>query len=402
MEGKRILTTRAVANMVTAEDVYTSDNRLIIPENTVLTDEIINALKEYSVFAFRVKVGEDGRTPLIKDDENSLNVSEEPEIIAPSDDIFLESYENPVSDITDLGANGERDKYYRSLKETEEFKAFHEEFIRSVDDIKDEFNSVIMRNKELDTERMLEDMYEVLGKGRNSIHILDMLQCMRGYNDVTYMHCLNVALLSNMIGSIVYPDISEKDMDVLMLSGLLCDIGKMLVPEEVLMKKDRLTLPEYNLVKTHVYHGKNILSGLGLDPRIPEVAMRHHERCDGSGYPGGYKRNQIEEFARIVAIADTYDAMTSDRVYRAAICPFDVIHMFEREGLIKYDVQFLLPFLEKAVQAYVNTDVKLSTNEIGRVIMINRKEFSRPVVQVGDSFYDLTEEKSVDIDEILL
>ena len=122
MEGKRILTTRAVTNMVTAEDVYTSDNRLIIPENTVLTDEIINALKEYSVFAFRVKVGEDGRTPLIKDDENSLNVSEEPEIIAPSDDIFLESYENPVSDITDLGANGERDKYYRSLKETEEFK----------------------------------------------------------------------------------------------------------------------------------------------------------------------------------------------------------------------------------------------------------------------------------------
>ena len=103
-----------------------------------------------------------------------------------------------------------------------------------------------------------------------------------------------------------------------------------------------------------------------------------------------------------MAIADTYDAMTSDRVYRAAICPFDVIHMFEREGLIKYDVQFLLPFLEKAVQAYVNTDVKLSTNEIGRVIMINRKEFSRPVVQVGDSFYDLTEEKSVDIDEILL
>ena len=69
MEGKRILTTRAVANMVTAEDVYTSDNRLIIPENTVLTDEIINALKEYSVFAFRVKVGEDGRIPLIKDDE---------------------------------------------------------------------------------------------------------------------------------------------------------------------------------------------------------------------------------------------------------------------------------------------------------------------------------------------
>ena len=73
--------------------------------------------------------------------------------------------------------------------------------------------------------------------------------------------------------------------------------------------------------------------------------MRHHERCDGSGYPGGYKRNQIDPFSKIVAIADTYDAMTSDRTYRSAICPFEVIHMFEREGLTKYEVEYLLPFL---------------------------------------------------------
>ena len=95
------------------------------------------------------------------------------------------------------------------------------------------------------------------------------------------------------------------------MAGLLHDIGKMMIADDVLLKKDRLTIAEFNLVKTHVLHGNNILKKMNLDPRIAEVAMRHHERCDGSGYPGGYKRNQIDPFSKIVAIADTYDAMTS-------------------------------------------------------------------------------------------
>lgn len=205
-----------------------------------------------------------------------------------------------------------------------------------------------------------------------------------------------------MIARTVYPDMTKEDLDVLTLAGLLCDIGKILVPEEITMKKGRLTISEYNIAKTHVFHGNNILKGLNLDPRIAEVAMRHHERCDGSGYPSGYKTEQIEEFARIVAIADTYDAMTSERVYRAAICPFEVIHMFEREGLSKYDARFLIPFLEKAVQAYINTKVLLSNGMTGRVIMINRKDLARPVVKVKDEFIDLSYDTSIKIKEVLV
>ena len=168
------------------------------------------------------------------------------------------------------------------------------------------------------------------------------------------------------------------------------------------MKKGRLSVSEYNIVKTHVFHGSNILNGINnLDPRISEVAMRHHERCDGSGYPGGYRKDQIEEFARIVAIADTYDAMTSERVYREAICPFDVMHMFEREGFVKYDVKYLLPFLDRAAQSFVNAKVKLSTGEIGRVIMINKKELSKPIVKVKDRFYDLSRDNSISIKKVL-
>ena len=382
MAAKRILTSRAAENMVVADDVYTTDDKLVIPEGTVLTEEIIKSLKEYGIFAIRIKVDEeDGSTPLENDSE-----------------------EEETEETLKSRTQEEQQNYLRQIKESKEFEEFHNAFIDSVDDLKGVFNKVVMHNEEIDSKAILEDVENVVDKGRNGIHILDMLQCMRGYDDVTYVHSVNVALLSNMIGRTVYPDISKEELDVLTLSGLLHDIGKMMVPDNIIQKNGRLTLPEYNVVKTHVLFGNNILKGLkNLDPRVAEVAMRHHERCDGTGYPGGYKREQIEPFARIVAIADTYDAMTSDRVYRAALCPFDVIHMFEREGIVKFDVEFLLPFLEKAVQAYLNTEVKLSTNEVGKVIMINHNEFSKPVVQVGDEFYDLSKESSdIVIDKVLI
>lgn len=439
MAGKRILTTKATANMITSDDVYTSDDKLVIPAETVITDDIIAALKEYSIFAIRVKVGEDGQTPIIygesdtseegngeteeplsgeKESDNAGNKADEEE--EPQNEENEQLNEEEVNKIIDIlnSSNGQndvdaimqlggltdglseeshKDNGYIHTRDTEEFKVFNKVYLQSIESLKDTFNNVVMNNEQIDKDAILEDVQNVVSKSRNSIHIIDMLQCMRGYNDVTYVHSMNVALLSNMIGRIIYPDIRDEELDVLTLSGLLHDIGKMMIPGEIINKKGRLTTSEYNIVKTHVLHGNNILKNLNLDPRIAEVAMRHHERCDGSGYPGGYRRNQTEPFARIVAIADTYDAMTSDRAYRPAICPFDVIHMFEREGIVKYDTEFLLPFLEKAVQAYINVDVKLTTDKIGRVIMINQNRFSRPVVQVGNEFYDLSEKENADI-----
>lgn len=389
MAAKRILTSRATQNMIVADDVYTSDDKLVIPEGTVLTEDIIDSLKEYGVFAIRIKVDDDGN-----------NAAAENEKVTPAGDEALNEQRQEIKN----SAEQEHESFLKQVKESKEFEVFHSAFVDSVDNLKNVFSKVVMHNEQIDGESILSDVENVVSKGRNSIHILDMLQCMRGYDDVTYVHSVNVALLSNMIGRIVYPDISDEELKVLTLAGLLHDIGKMMVPDNIIQKKGRLTLPEYNLVKTHVLFGNNILKGIdNLDPRIAEVAMRHHERCDETGYPGGYKREQIEPFARIVAIADTYDAMTSDRAYRAAICPFDVIEMFEREGIVKYDVAFLLPFLEKAVQAYMNTDVRLSTNQIGKVIMINKNEFSKPVVQVGDEFYDLSKETNdIVIDKVLI
>ncbi|MDD7403337.1 MAG: HD domain-containing protein [Butyribacter sp.] len=389
MAGKRILTSRLQENMVTADDVYTAEEQLLIPSGTVLTAEIIEALREHAIFAIRIEVDKDGKTPVLGEPTREQQ-EELPEVKFVSSEPSYQAEKD-----------SDEDNYFETLKNSKEYQEFHAVFLDTVDHLKDTFNRVVMQNEEIDSSTILSEVESVVSESRNSLHILDMLQCMKGYDDVTYVHSLNVALLSNVIGKIAMPKISKEDLDVLTLAGLLHDIGKMMIPDDVLLKKDRLTISEFNIIKTHVLHGNNILKNMDLDPRIAEVAMRHHERCDGSGYPGGYHGDQISPFAKIVAIADTYDAMTSDRIYRKAICPFDVIHMFEREGLVKYEVEYLLPFLSTAVQAYMNTEVRLTTDEIGKVVMVNMEELSKPIVKVGNIYYDLKKERSISIDRII-
>ncbi|MDO5480500.1 MAG: HD-GYP domain-containing protein [Candidatus Saccharibacteria bacterium] len=98
--------------------------------------------------------------------------------------------------------------------------------------------------------------------------------------------------------------------------GLLHDIGKIGVPNAIINKKGKLTEEEYEIIKTHTVKGKEILSKISLSPNLPIGANYHHERYDGKGYPEGLKGEEIPEIARIIAVADTYDAMNSKRSYR--------------------------------------------------------------------------------------
>jgi HD-GYP domain-containing protein (c-di-GMP phosphodiesterase class II) len=127
----------------------------------------------------------------------------------------------------------------------------------------------------------------------------------------------------------------------------------------------------------------------------------HHERFDGTGYPMGIFGDKIDKYARIVAIADVYDAMTACRVYRGPLCPFRVIEIFEAEGYERYDVHFLLTFLENVVNTYIQNHCRLSDGREGDIIFINKKKLSRPVVQCGKQYVDLAEETDLSIVELL-
>ena len=117
---------------------------------------------------------------------------------------------------------------------------------------------------------------------------------------------------------------SEEDCRIIYYSGLLHDVGKIRVPEEIINKPGKLTEGEFDSIRIHAVSGYHILHGIHDDERIGYGAKYHHERYDGAGYPNGISGTNIPEVARIIAVADAYDAMTSDRSYRKAI-PQDVV-----------------------------------------------------------------------------
>jgi HD-GYP domain-containing protein (c-di-GMP phosphodiesterase class II) len=131
----------------------------------------------------------------------------------------------------------------------------------------------------------------------------------------TYEHSVNVSVICIALGKML--GYSENELYKLGMGGMLHDVGKTLIPEEIINKPDRLTEHEYQIIKNHPELGFNFLQQINsISPLSRIVVYSHHERVDGSGYPRGLKGKEIHEYARIAAIADVFDALTSDRVYR--------------------------------------------------------------------------------------
>ena len=222
---------------------------------------------------------------------------------------------------------------------------------------------------------------------------------MRQFDDLTYVHSVNVALIASILGQ--WLKFSEKDIRILTISGLLHDIGKIMIPNEILTKPGKLTVAEYNIMKQHVNFGYEKVKNQNIDIRIKEACLLHHEKCDGTGYPFGLKSDHIPAVAKIIAIADVYDAMTSPRVYRGPTCPFDVINLFEQEGFQKYDSRYIMIFLRRIAESYLNENVRLSDGRSGKLIYINNHALSRPVVMADGEAIDLRKERYLRIEEIM-
>jgi putative nucleotidyltransferase with HDIG domain len=184
--------------------------------------------------------------------------------------------------------------------------------------------------------------------------------------------------------------------------GLFHDIGKLTIPDSITKKPDKLTDEEYKIMKNHTVAGFQLLQKQDVDDHIKNAALMHHEKCDGSGYPLGLKGDKIDPYAKLVAIADVYDAMTSARVYRGALCPFTVIEVFEDEGLSKYDVVYIMTFLENVINTYIDNMVQLSDGRKGIIKWIDKQNLSKPMVQLLDgTFLELAKHKDLKIVKIL-
>lgn len=360
MNTLKILTTQAIPGMVVAEDVYTKDLHLVIGKDTTLTDKIITRLEFYSITDFSVY------------SDNSFTLEEK------------EYIENT---------------FYGEIKKSEPFKRFSKSYRNTVNYFKGSIDNLVINNKDVDPDQLLSDVSKILFQCNTNIELFNMLHCMREYDDTTYVHSLNVSLICNILGK--WLQFSPDDLEAITLSGLLHDVGKLMIPNNIILKPEKLTNEEFSLIKTHTIRGYNLLKNQKLDNRIKNSTLMHHERCDGSGYPNGLIDYEIEPFAKLVAIADVYDAMTCARVYRGPLCPFEVINLFETEGYLKYDTKYILTFLEGIVQTYINNNVRLNNNMEGEIVLINKSELSRPIVMVGDEFIDLSKHRNLYIEALI-
>lgn len=364
---KRVNIQALVPGMITAEDVYTYGNQLILPKHTVLSDKAITRLEFYSVLSIRI-------LDEVAEDETAGSLAREadtPALPEPS--------------------------YSELIQASPAFTQFKADYDETVDAFRDQLNDIVQKDAAIDVQEIFADTVKLFNRENNTTYsLLHMLQNMRQYDDLTYAHCMNVALICNLFAG--WLRLSPEETQIATMSGLLHDIGKLAIPDQIIKKPDKLTDQEYTIIKKHTIEGYNILKKQNISDHIKNAALMHHERCDGCGYPFRLPENKIDKFAKIVAIADVYDAMTAARSYRAPKCAFQVIAAFESDGFQKYNPKVIFTFLQRVAACYNNSRVLLNDGTAGRVVFLNKNALSRPIIETDeDDMIDLSSSENKEL-----
>lgn len=210
---------------------------------------------------------------------------------------------------------------------------------------------------------------QIFGNNEVVFNMLDI----RTHDNYTYAHSVNVCALALIVGCSLR--LKREDLEILGIGALLHDVGKIFIEHGVLNKPGPLEEAEYELVKLHTVKGYELLKEkMCLSYLTAHIAYQHHERIDGSGYPRGLTNDRIHRFAKIVAVADVYDAMTARRVYRDAIPSHVVMKELREAADRKYD-RLIVDSLEKVVAPYmVGSVLQLDNGEKVQVVNVTRLE----------------------------
>lgn len=224
----------------------------------------------------------------------------------------------------------------------------------------------------------------------NSSYIFRLLNEEKSFDEYTYTHSLNVAFYAMLIGK--WMSMDEESIKIAIKVGLLHDIGKTKVPIEILNKRGKLTDEEFAIIKRHSHFGYEIVKSTdSFSDEVCEAILSHHEREDKSGYPFGIGSRQINMFAKMIAVADVYDAMTSERVYKKRSTPFEVFEMFNTIGMKDYDPKIVKIFLTNLTPYFIGSKVLLNTGEIGEIVFIPLQSITEPIIKIGHDYIDLAQ-----------
>jgi putative nucleotidyltransferase with HDIG domain len=344
--------------MIIAEDVY-HNSQLLFQKDTVVNKDVVDMLRNSSVIAVSVYDGKDEVLP----------------------------------------AKEQRTSHAEKIRSSETFKQFESSFNETTETFSFQLNDIAHQTGDVDIDGLFQSANELMADTTNTYQLMEILTNIRYFDDSTYAHSLNVAMLANIFGRWMH--YGDDDLKLLTVAGMLHDIGKILIPPEIIKKPAKLTNEEFEIIKQHPQKGYDLLISRNVDVRIAQAALMHHEKCDGSGYPLGVKGDKISDLAKIMTIIDIYEALTANRCYRDGICPFEVIRMYEDEGYQKYEPKFLVPFLRGISDTYLHNTVLLSDGRQGEIIMTNQMIPSKPGILSNGEYIDLTKHPDLKIESIL-
>ncbi|MFT4928536.1 MAG: HD-GYP domain-containing protein (c-di-GMP phosphodiesterase class II) [Phenylobacterium sp.] len=229
----------------------------------------------------------------------------------------------------------------------------------------------------------------------------DALTCMtqlKEKDDYLLEHSVNVSILMTILAK--HMKLDKERIHELATGALLHDIGKVKIDDKILHKPGKLTKPEMKEMQKHALYTREILQNAdGIAPVSLEVACNHHERLDGSGYPRGLTAEKISIPTRMIAIVDSYDAMTADRCYKDGMNPINAFKLLKRDIKTCFDETVVNLFIQAIGIHPVGTLVQLKSQKLGIVIQTNFVDPLKPVVKVfyHAKFNHHTEIRDIDL-----
>ena len=331
-------------NSLLGKNIYTSDGRCLLKAGVILTDALLKRVKELQIFSL-----------YIIDEYSSYEIEDiiKPELRQKSIAVIKETF----SDIERISSIHNFEK-----RNINQYTKQEKKYFKSINKIAEELLDNVLSNK----------------------NVLLSLVDIKSMDNYTYSHCVNVAVISIVLG--ISLSLPKRHLTYLCIGALIHDIGKSFIPNEILQKPDDLTPEEFEVIKKHPKLGYDFSGNFfNLSSHIKLVILQHHERYDGLGYPNGIAGDEISYLARIVSIADVYDALTSDRPYKRAMCPSDALEFLMCNSGTLFDYNMINVFCRVVIPFPQGTIVSLSNGDVGIVEETFPNFPLRPIVKIVKS-----------------
>lgn len=354
---------------VIAEDIKANTKFPIIPKNTTITQEHFEVLKAFKI----IKVPVLNKNPFKKNEEDE------------------DAQSNEISqEVSDFIQN--------TTKSRVDFQSLYNEAVMAY---KSEFSGW-QSGKKVDIAKLrllILPLVDFVIENRETLPLLNEYSEPKEY---LYHHSIAVGIVAGAIADKL--NFSKGQVVQLAMTGLLADSGMSKIDTRIREKTAFLTDKEFNEIRKHTIYSYQMVKDIPILREEMKMAIfQHHERLDGSGYPRGEKMEQISILSQIIAVADVFHAMTSERLYRSKESPYKVVEMIREEEFGKFSIEVVEALISLIADIPIGTKVRLSNGEIGEVIFVHRDSKVRPMIRLvkDQEMIDLSSKRQIYIERVL-